>query len=251
MSTTLATTSPLIARILKPLVPARLRKMAWRSRYRQHLKAACRGAYMEPEVCAAIRRHLRPGGIALDVGANRGLITLLMAQIVGPEGMVVAYEPFPDNVKAIDNALKETGFAERVEVLPIALNDGSVDQVDLYLGRGESCSELNILGHDINGSETEAVGTVRAYTLDQTLKSDTRVDLIKIDVEGAEGMVLDGATKTLLRHGPALVIEVHSRENWDRVMKLKDLGYKITSLEPDGIVESRAVPARQILATRG
>lgn len=235
---------------LRRIVPQPLRALLWRLHWQLHLRRARRGHALEPDVSKAIRDHLRPGMTALDVGANQGLLSLLMADRVGPHGKVIAFEPYPPNLATIRKVFADARLADRVDLVPKVVSDGSADHVRLYFGRGQSCCEINILGKDIDGQNTDAAlpTDVPAVSLDHHLSPDRRVDLVKIDVEGAESLVLRGMQRTLKRHRPTLIIEVHSPDNWQHVAGLRGLGYQLTTLEGQPLNPADHFPARHVLA---
>ena len=152
-------------------------------------------------------RILRPGSVALDVGANVGWHTLLMARLVGESGRVLAVEANPSVRARLVEHLRLNRMLH-VEVVPYALADaeGSVefqapDASDPAAGEG----------HVVRASETPRhdVLRVEARTLDSLLEPMhvERLDLMKIDVEGFEWPVLKGAERAIARFRPHIVFE--------------------------------------------
>ena len=82
---------PSVLNLLRRIVPAPLRRLAWNLHWKHHLWKARRGVLLEPDVSRIIKRYLKPGMTAMDIGANRGLISLLMADRVdGPAAKAAA-----------------------------------------------------------------------------------------------------------------------------------------------------------------
>ena len=166
----------------------------------------------EPELAQVLRRHLRVGDVAIDVGANVGFHSLTMAGLVGPSGHVIACEPNPSVAIRLRRNLA-LNRERRITPLAVAVSDreGAVDlavpaasdsnqgRANLGTGRGEGWSCV----------------TARAVTIDSLVEelALTSVSLIKIDVEGFEPAVLRGASGVLLRHRPTLVFE-YTRSYW-------------------------------------
>src|SRR5690606_4864917 len=144
------------------------------------------GQAHERHVCDALRRMIRPGDVCVDVGANVGLLTVFMANLAGPRGRVHAFELFEGNVASLRANVGRAGFADRVTVTHAAVSDGSVDEITFYAGRNRSNAEWTITGIDAEGRPAEAVATVRAVSLDAHFAAVPRIDVVKIDVEGAE-----------------------------------------------------------------
>ena len=99
--------------------------------------------------------------------------------------------------------------------------------VVLYAGRHRWHAEWNIVGHDVDGRPTEAALEVPAVSLDAAFPPGSRLDLVKIDVEGAEGLVLAGMRRLLADARPALVVEFHDANGWDSRRILLDAGYRL------------------------
>jgi FkbM family methyltransferase len=164
------------------------------------------GTY-EPELRRVFRSVLSPGGVALDVGANVGWHTLLMARLVGEGGRVLAAEANP-SVRARLIEHLELNRVVHVEVLPCALGDteGSVafeapDRTNPAAGDG----------HVVESAEAGKLGVIRveSRTLDTICAAAhlERLDLVKIDVEGFEWPVLKGGEQTISRLRPHIVFE--------------------------------------------
>ena len=168
----------------------------------------------EPDVCHAIRRLAQPGWTCADVGAHVGVITELLAKLVGPAGLVVAFEAHPENVRMLRENIKVGGSEKRVRVEHYAVSDGSRGQVWLFPGRQSSPAEWNIVGHDVEGVRTDPEFEVPAISLDDYFPSGSRLNLVKIDVEGAEAQVLAGMRRLLREARPVALIEFHDEIGW-------------------------------------
>jgi len=206
------------------------------------------GLRHERHVCQVLRSCIKPGGTCVDVGANIGIMTALMAKLVGPSGKVFAFEPHPSNGVRIESTLRMCRVRDRVELNQVAVSDGTCHTLQLYAGRRHSHSEWNTTGFDADGKPAEAVMAVPAVSLDAVIPSHQRIDLIKIDVEGAESQVLAGMKQILMRWHPILVIECHSEENWKACADLSAHGYQLFDmnkrlLDPSGSIQSAHILA--------
>lgn len=164
------------------------------------------GTY-EPELRGIIRTVLSNGSVAVDVGANVGWHTLLMAARVGEAGLVVAVEPNPSVRRRLEAHLKLNRLSQ-VRVVPCALGDHQ-GTTSFWGPPAESPSAGD--GHLISGTpgEEQSVIQVEIRRLDAVLAEPpvSRLDLIKIDVEGFEWPVLKGGAETIARFRPQIVFE--------------------------------------------
>jgi FkbM family methyltransferase len=167
------------------------------------------GAY-EPNEMAFVDRYLRPGMVAVDAGANQGWYTLLMAGCVGPRGRVIAVEPSPRERSLLDDNLRANHLGQvTVRVEALGDTDGTIT---LHLADPEHGGHNTVGGFVYCGVSEAAAITVPRRRLDDVLEQCgiSGVDLVKIDVEGAEVGLLAGATNLLRSVRPLLLIEANA-----------------------------------------
>ncbi len=160
----------------------------------------------ETHVTSFLTRQLNAGDHVIDIGGYVGYITMWCADAVGPNGRVTTFEPTPENAASIERSAEANGF-HHVEVVTMAVSDRSGNaKLGVTLEEGGRPSSTSALGSSANEGAIE----VRTTTLDSFVGDDvSRVDLVKIDVEGAELNVLAGMEKVLKRFRPVLVIELN------------------------------------------
>jgi len=153
------------------------------------------------------RRYLRPGDVVLDVGANVGLTTLVASRAVGDSGKVYAFEPHPAVFAYLEDNLALNGAGNVVaENVALGDRDGTVCISDMR-------------SDDHNFIERSGAGLeVPERRLDRLDTGESRVALLKIDVEGYERFVLEGAAQTLERTDCVFF------ESWDRHFARYDYG---------------------------
>jgi FkbM family methyltransferase len=152
----------------------------------------------EPAVRDAIRRVTAPGMTVLDIGANIGAHTLLLASLVGPHGRVVAFEPMQ---YAFVKLRRNVAFnsATRIEIVRAALADENT--------RDQRMNFRSSWRPD--GTRADGPSTVDLIRLDDWAAANgvQRVDVIKIDVDGAEFAAITGGLQTLARSRPTILME--------------------------------------------
>jgi FkbM family methyltransferase len=207
-----------------------------------------RGGYEASEL-AFMQRYVKRGQTVLDVGANVGLFSVTMADLVGPQGRVHAFEPLQQNLALLERSIRENRMEERIAVrravvgdevgerqlVSLSLQDGALNSGGAYLQMGASVPP----GHTVQ--------SVPMVTLDtEDLRSP--VSFIKIDVEGAEPFVFRGAKRLLATDRPVILCEINPRglervagcTGSEFIAELAALGYRCFGLEngnPAGLID--------------
>lgn len=157
--------------------------------------------YWEMWITSAIARLTKPGTLAIDIGANLGYYTLLMADAVGPTGSVIAFEPNPRLAGMTRTSVGINDFGSRVTVREEAVGQSSGGQLTLAIPRANPQnalimqSEAQKLGFKkVHGDYAQFV-QVKSITLDSLNLSN--VGAVKIDAEGAEYSIWRGMQATI------------------------------------------------------
>lgn len=144
------------------------------------------------------------GATVLDCGAYIGLYTLLAARRAGPAGTVIAVEPAPPNLRALRGNVRANRFSDRVEIVAVAAAD---EPGSAPLHMHWALDQTRFVPTAIEVKDTV---TVPCVPLDQVV-GERRVDVIKVDTEGAEAVALAGLPETLERSSGAVAfIETHA-----------------------------------------
>ncbi len=206
----------------------------------QHVVA---GQY-EPHVMAVLRQHLRPGMAMLDVGANIGVFALLAALIVGPSGSVLAVEPNPANARLLEASRLANGFAHLTVLQAAAARQTGLLVLNTFDSNGTTTAP-----HPDRVLSAQTVGAIR---LDDVVGADGKVDLVKIDVEGAEFNALSGAEATLRRCRPIIATEfspgqMAGTDGPGYLRWLMNFGYTISVIPADGAAPGIGFTIEQIM----
>lgn len=165
--------------------------------------------------------HVSPGDVVLDLGAHVGYYTLLAAALTGPSGRVFSFEPNPRNARYLRHHVR-INRCRNVEVVEQAVCDHS-GEVRFGLGTGSGTGHI---------AETGAV-SVRSVTLDDfCAERAVTPSVMKIDVEGAERRVLEGAAAALRSARPLIFLSTHGAEQAAACRSvLSRLGYRMTAID--------------------
>jgi FkbM family methyltransferase len=158
--------------------------------------------HFEPQISKAWQSLLRPGDTVVDIGTNVGYHALLAAVCVGKTGKVLAFEPStPIHTQLLDNI--KLNSISQIDAQKLAVSDKR-GYVDLYFGGANSQGNSSILASH-GGQKTESVATITFDEIAEMVPLKS-IKLIKIDVEGAEGLVLTGLLPHIEELNPKCVI---------------------------------------------
>lgn len=159
-------------------------------------------------------RELKPGDIFYDIGANAGFFSLLGSKCVGDKGHVFAFEPLPENIETVKSQF------ELNQVVNCTLVEAAVSDC---VGETEFCEGPDTSTAHIRSQENEQgnVSIVKTITLDEFTKTERPPDFVKMDIEGAEVLALQGAYGLLTRpNSPKFLIELHGKDAADKVREI-------------------------------
>ena len=186
----------------------------------------------EPELHRTTIENVHAGSVVYDLGANYGLHTLLFARLAGPTGRVFSFEPMPRIRDALIENVGLNGF-DNVTVVPLAVSD-HVGRETFLTSKHDGAGHIQSGGRG-NNSDAEAGASfdVSLTTLDRFVaEGNPPPTFIKIDIEGAEGAALRGASEVLAKHRPTLLIELHTPDQDLQVgRELSAHGYTATRIE--------------------
>lgn len=153
-----------------------------------------------------LAQRVKPGMTVVDVGANYGYYTLLLGDAVGESGHVIAVEPSPDAAALLGETVLLNGFAGRTRIVPQALGAAAGSAL-LFTPDSEPKNATLVAFDGLPGGDTHAVPVT---TLDAVALERPRIDLVKIDAEGAEEAIVAGMQGIIARDRPMLVLEYNA-----------------------------------------
>jgi FkbM family methyltransferase len=190
----------------------------------------------EPGISALLQRYVQPGMAVIDIGANIGYLTMLLASLVEQSGLVIAVEPNPENVRLLEASRRVNGFPH-IAVLELAAGR---DTGLLALNTSHSNGVAGDLPADVGSLLRSRL--VPCFALDAILPTNRRISLIKLDAEGAEYNALLGLSETIARDLPIIVSEfspgalpgISHCTGPEYLNFLIARGYRIGVIRPDG-----------------
>lgn len=175
----------------------------------------------------ALKKFVKSGMTALDIGANTGFYTLAFSRLVGKDGQVWAFEPLAENVCHLLQHVKLNRL-RNVTVVQAAVGAQS-SIVEFHIAQNNS------MGSIANGSEQILGGyKVPVVSLDALVQEQKIAvpDLIKMDIEGTESLALEGAKMLLREHKTIWFIALHGEEQKERCLEiLRGYNYRIYALD--------------------
>ncbi|RAX38510.1 FkbM family methyltransferase [Rhizobium tropici] len=152
-----------------------------------------------------VKAILPETGQFIDVGGNVGYYSLSVAAHSTFKGTILAFEPLPRLWGLFNRSILENGFENRLSVRQLALADAPGE---LQLSDAEDTVNAGATRLVMNTADTKAGRMAKVETLDHVIGS-LRPDVMKVDIEGAEGLFLKGARETISAHRPSLLMEIN------------------------------------------
>jgi FkbM family methyltransferase len=205
-------------RLVVPVIAGPMRGLWWIAGSAPH------GAWLgrlESAVLADFVRRVPKGACVWDVGANVGLYTLAAARAAGAGGLVVAFEPMARNVSLLRRHVALNGLKHVMVVAAAVSNVNGTTN----MREGPSPSEFHL---DPTGPiQVESI-SLDTWHQQSGARSP---DVVKIDVEGAEALVLEGAHRLIGTSRPIIYLSVHTNEQAERCRQiLCEAGYRLTNV---------------------
>lgn len=191
----------------------------------------------EPVESAFVRANLREGDVFLDIGANIGWFTMLASTIVGGSGHIHSFEPRKPTVDYLRRSVQANALSDLISVHDVGLADRN-GEWHLAWAKGTSNPGSSCLMEDAGGANLNTIA-ITLQALDD-LAID-KVDFIKIDIEGAEMLAMNGGSQTIARNRPVVMSELHPKQlhlvsrasSADYIGWFKRQGYRVFLLEAD------------------
>jgi len=210
------------------------------------------GGCVEPEVSHLLARTLRPGDYAIDGGANVGFFTILMSKLVGPDGFVLAFEPGPNNLYKLKENIN-LNKCKNIEIVAKPLSDKH-ETLQFFLCQDGSKNSL------APHLDTRGNTLLEAAVLDDYATEDIcrKLRLIKLDIEGAELLAMQGGMQLLGEEGcPYIVMELNNealpkfKASFESVRDfMREQGYDMFLLHESGVLPTYVPRHTKVLPNR-
>jgi FkbM family methyltransferase len=169
----------------------------------------------------AILKFVHRGDTVYDVGANLGYVALSLSKQVGPHGRVAAFEPVPQNLRLLRENIEDNQLAN-IEVFDAAASDKDGEAL---IRIPENLSMASLIWHTENPACIQHA--TRTVAIDDLVQAGRLAcpTFVKIDVEGAEALVLRGMRRTIVRAQPVMFVECSDSGREETWRLLSDCGY--------------------------
>lgn len=192
----------------------------------------------EPAFMKILRQEVKEGMTVIDIGANIGYVTLIMAELVRPSGRIYAFEPEPRNFKILDQNIEINGYSDFCTPYQIGISNRN-GVAKFYV------SDMSNLSSMVSGKHVRRSIEVEVRTLDDFMKDKDSPNFIKMDIEGHEVEALEGMYQTLRNAEPPvkILMEVHPgsySENHSlekQLRRLIDIGFNTKYVVSAGVAK--------------
>lgn len=168
-----------------------------------------------------LSKYISDGDVLVDIGANAGIYTDYFNKTTNGTSKIYCVELHPQTFNQLQQRF---GGNPNVVVKNYAVCDKN-EEIEFFLGKDSFTN--NIIGHDMNFTANRSGGKIQGITVDELLKDEQNIKLIKIDVEGAENLVLRGMEETV-KKVDYIFVECHLNEDWEEIRDLLLNKYKLT-----------------------
>jgi FkbM family methyltransferase len=163
----------------------------------------------EPNVMKVLNQNLKENMFAIEIGSHIGYFSLYLCNRLKENGKLVLFECSPGVVKLLKRNIEINGFEKFVKIEESAVSDQN-STMDLYITDNSEGATHSIIGGLAGlGKKIE----IQTLTLDEYFnlnKIERKLDFLKIDAEGAEGLILKGAKEVIMKYRPTILIEMHT-----------------------------------------
>ncbi|MDD5146008.1 MAG: FkbM family methyltransferase [Candidatus Pacebacteria bacterium] len=195
--------------------------------------------FRERALIDIMRREVKKGDIVVDLGANIGFYTLFLADLVGPNGKVFAFEASPETFSILKKNIEANNCENVVLEKKCIADKGGFEKFFIYNDLG---SHFSSLSGDLYKAEKKIVSVeVTTISLDEYFKNNpSRIDLIKMDIEGAENLALEGMKNIILKnknvkiiteYAPIALKKVSGVRPEQYLINLKELGFNLSEID--------------------
>jgi FkbM family methyltransferase len=217
---------------------------------RKTFQAYCMNLVHEEETTTLFKKFVREGDVVLDLGANIGYFTILASKLVGPRGKVYSFEPEPTNFQYLSKNIELNGYANAFAFQKAVSDRPGTTQLFVcsYDSGHHTINQYDGISAYRRGRKSEMRSIeIDTVSIDDFLRDKTdRVDIIKMDVEGAEALALSGMKETLTRNRaikvfleffPLLMVKMGSSPEAYAKSLLNDFGFSVYVIGHDYAME--------------
>lgn len=226
---------------LSPMTRVKRRGVKWSLDLREGIDLAIYLNVYEPETLNSFQSLIKPGDVVLDIGANIGAMTLPLAKAVGEIGQVISFEPTTWAYEKLQrNLTLNPQLTTRVQAEQIMLLDRGENPPALVYSSWDLTAEVdkNPSIHPLHQGKLMTTDGVQGISLDEYCEQQRieKIDLIKLDVDGYELTVLNGARKTLRKYRPKIIMEMalyvqeERKQIDDLLLSLQEADYQLVQL---------------------
>ncbi len=193
----------------------------------------------EKENAVFLSRHCQSGMTVIDVGAHLGLFSLIAAQLVGEKGKVYAFEPTPGTFETLKKIIKLNNAQSIIQPVHQAVSNKK-GYVNFFVDEYDGSNANSLVARDDKKRASVQVGltTIDDFVYESKLE---KVDFMKIDAEGVELDVIRGATATIKKFRPKIILALHPPLIKNNVQTLEEIYDTLIQLNYDIYLDNKKI----------
>ena len=192
--------------------------------------------FWEMNITEFIARQVKPGMNVLDVGANYGYFSMLMADLIGPKGQIHALEANPMLSRLVAKSSKVNGFENKLKIINKGVSDQTGQDIDFVYSDDTPMNGLLAENISEQARKNHFPNTIKVQidSIDQLLKDADPIDFIKVDIEGSEDKFWYGSQQVRDKNPNMMILLEFNRARYDNVdafiEQIFEQGYQVTKL---------------------
>ena len=192
--------------------------------------------FWEMNITEFIARNVKKGMNVLDVGANYGYFSMLMADLVGTDGKVHSFEANPMLSELVKKSSKVNGFERRISVINKAVSDQNREDLDFVFSDDTPMNGLLAENITQNARKNYYPNTIKVNvsSMDEMLLKEEQIDFVKIDIEGSEDKFWYGSKNIREKNPQMMILMEFNRARYKNVegfvQQIFEEGYMVTKL---------------------
>lgn len=200
---------------------------------------AIRSEYKKSEIVSYLKRNVKEGDTIIEISYDIGIHTLLMAKLIGQAGRIYVYNPYLKYVDSINASAEANEFGSRIFIQCLGISDHTYDGLLIHKNNFPLMSG-KLKNKDSNIPVGHSAMVVKISSIDEQLPNLQKISFLKIDVNGDEAEIIDGAINLIKKSDEIKILLSFNKETLEGYAPIKKLllmDFRLYKIQKDGLTE--------------